>query len=153
MPTHLHGSVTATFVVLSARDADRHQRALPLIIDLSPNKEVGNTTVRINWLAVANLCCRVPRGAWQLEAAGRRYGCVPAPGVCSSAASVWRAGGPLGGPGGGLRMGGAGETIRGNPWGYGEGFPRLVSPRCPAGLTGRAAAFLTSPPRVFMMGG
>jgi len=24
----------------------------------------------------AGLCCRVPRGAWQMEAAGRPYGCT-----------------------------------------------------------------------------
>jgi hypothetical protein len=63
------------------------------------------------------------------------------------------AGGSLGGPGGGLRMGVRGNHW-GNPWGARGRVPPLVSPRCPAGLTGRALLlFLTSPPRVLLDGG
>lgn len=101
-------------------------------------------TAGCSWLRVAGPCCRVPRAAWQMEAAGRPYsldvrGLLPPKRwlrcavVCHAQRGRWR---PK-----------ADDT--------GFGFDLDFDFRfCPAGLTGRALLlFLTSPPRIFLDGG
>jgi hypothetical protein len=88
-----------------------------------------------------------------MEAAGRRYAYAYATGLFLGGQCLAVPGIP-GWARRGLKDGGAGGNHRGNPWGARGRVPPLVSPRCPAGLTGRALLlFLTSPPRVLLDGG
>ena len=95
---------------------------------------------------------RVPRGARQLEAAGRPYGVDVRGSLSSFTGCLAVPGIPWVGRKG-LKDGGCGGKPSGESLGLGGRVPPLVSPRRPAGLTGRACCVpdLTSPGP--MMGG